>query len=289
MPKKRQNQKKSFMTKLRKTRGSITFTLILAVIIIGSVLMVSGLIPQDQLTPQNPDAPTFKPIINEEDQDRNTLQLRTIDFESCSKTAAVNMLLDITGSMNRSAPDGQTKIKKLVNSTELFVNNMTDDSVIGIQIFNSAIINDRERMELIPISYYGDVKATLVSRIRALESQAGGNTPTRSALTYSLEKISEGLSKFPERQFSFIFVSDGAPTDGYGPTTNPDPAQQIKDLGVTVYSIGILDASQIRAGSVKQILDHVASSPDKSYIAPDGNQLTEIYQQIGTELCQSAR
>lgn len=286
MPTKRKKNKRTILKKLQRSKGSITFALILGVIIVGSVLLVSGIIPKDQLTPQDPDAPTFRPIINEEDQDRNTLQLRTIDFESCSQTAAVVLLLDTTGSMGRAADSsGKTKMDKLKESTILFTNNFTDDTVVGIQRFSS-----REISELIEVNYYRDVKDIVSSRINALPNIGG--TPTADGLRFSLNVLRKSLPNYPGRHFSFVFVSDGFPEpssqDPRLPNNAPDPSTEIKNLGVTVYSIGIMDQRQINDGRMKQLLDHVASSPDKSYIAPDGNQLTEIYQQIGQELCNTA-
>lgn len=282
-------KKRSLIQQWFLSKGSITFKVLLAVIIIGSVALVSGIFPQSQITPLDPDAPKVRPVIDKDNINQDSLQLRSIGFESCSQTAAVNMLLDISNSMNSRAPDGETKIKKLQDSTVLFSQNFTDDSVIGIQTFNSSCTTYiPDLKQPVPIQLFSGVSGSIESTIRGI--QATGCTPTSSALSYSLEQLRPALNTYPDRNFSLIFVSDGEPVpDSQNPQDNsPDPSQEIKNLGVTIYSIGIMTPEQIRDGSMKQLLEHIASTPDKAHIAPDGTQLTEIYNQIGTDLCQAA-
>ncbi len=286
--KKRLSKKRTAKSKFHffNSKGNIAFKAIIGVVIIGSILLVSGFFPKGQITPKDPNAPKYR---IDPDQDNSTsrsnLQLKTIAFQSCSNVTAVNMLLDTTGSMSRQAPDGQTKMRKLQDATISFLNNFTDDSVLGIQTFSSQAIR-----ELVRIDYYKNVKDGLENKIRRLP--ADGNTPTTEGLRFALERVKEGQARFPDRNFTFIFVSDGEPfPESHDPRlahNAPDPSVEIKNLGVTVYSIGILEPLQIQRGEMKRLLEHIASDPGKAYIAPDGNQLSQIYEQIGFEMCKKA-
>lgn len=287
MPARRKKVSRKFIKRIKNrfSRGTITTTVLLGVVIIGSILLVSGIGPKYQITPKDPNAGGFVPDIEDKTINEKSLQLKTIKFKKCESTAAVDFLLDRTGSMSDSAPDGQRKLDKLKEATLTFVNSLSDDSVLGIQTFSSSGITDD-----VPIALFRDNKAVAESKIKSL--QAMGQTPTTDALRFSLNKLKEGQSKFNDRQMNFIFVSDGEPVpndqDPRLPQNNPDPSQEIKNLGITIYTIGILDANQIRKGRVQELLKHIASSPEKSFIAPDGNQLVEIYNQIRFELCKKA-
>jgi Mg-chelatase subunit ChlD len=281
MPKKKTPKKKSFFSKYFNSRGNIAFTVLLLVIIVGSFLMVSGAFPKGQITPPDPNAPVYDLDPNDpQGGDKNSLQLKTINFQKCSESAAVIMLLDTTDSMDQTTPSGEKKIDKLKNSTKVFLENFSDDSVIGIQEFNT-----KRRREVVPVTLFKNVKENINSQIESL--QTDGSTPTAAGLRFSLEIIRTGKVQFPDRNFVFIFVSDGQPTDGYSITSKPDPAEEIKGLGVTIYSIGILSSSQMRQGTMKRLLEHIASDPGKAYIAPEGDELTEIYTEIGSKLCGS--
>ena len=282
----RKNFKSPFSNLNFLNRGSITFKIIISVILIGSVMFLGGIFPKNQITPRPEGGGFFIPVDDDKKTQEDALQLKTLKFKQCGETAAVNMMLDRSGSMKDPAPDGERKIDKLKTATLSFVQNLSDDSVIGLQSFDSYSITSD-----VPISIYKDVKPQVDAKIKAL--QPGGQTPTSNALKFSLEQIRLGVQKYPGRKFAFIFVSDGQPVpetqDPRLPQNAPDPSGEIKKLGVTIYSIGILDKTQITQGTMKDLLDAIASSPDKSFIAPDGSQLTEIYNQIRFQLCGEAK
>lgn len=256
------------------------------IIVIGAVMLAGGVFPKYQITPRPDGSGFFTPVDDGKTVNEKSLQLKTLKFKQCGETAAVDMMLDRTGSMGLLAPDGQRKIDKLKTATLAFVHNLSDDSVIGLQSFDSgSITND------VPLSIYKDVKTLVDSKINTLSP--GGSTPTTSALRFSYNILKDGIQKYPNRKIAFIFVSDGEPVpssqDPRLPQNAPDPSSEIKKLGITVYSIGILDAGQIRSGQMKSLLEHIATDRSKAFIAPDGTQLTEIYNQIRFQLCGEAK
>jgi uncharacterized protein YegL len=282
-------------------KGSTTTSVILAVIIIGSVLLVAGPFPHfsgttnsdpNQLQSLNP-----KTVTGDANGKKNVLQLKTIDFEQCSETTSVVMQLDTSGSMNCTSSTNpntgcfpnthpNSKISDLKKAITTFLSNMDDNSLIGIQAFNSGPTGTdltKAKQIIVPLSLYKDVKANASQSVNSL--QAGGGTPTNSAMQFSYGILQNAVKQYPDRHFVFILVSDGAPSpDNQDPfKNNPNPVTEIKNLGVTIYTIGIGSAF-----SGNNLMKKIASSPQTAFEAPNSTQLTEIYKQIGGQICQDA-
>lgn len=271
-------QQYKFLHSVRLFKGDAMVTLLLAVVVIAAVFFVGGALPQ-----QSPDTQdrSNEAVIDEDSLSSSTngnqLQLKTLKFKKCSSIAAVSMMLDRSGSMG---DDG--KITKLKSATLSFASNFADDSVIGIQSFDSNDIR-----EDVPISYYKDVKDLVVTKVNALTP--GDKTPTYRALQFSRDILIPAIPKFSDRTFNFIFLSDGLPVPpqtedprGY----SPNPADEIKALGVTVYTIGIFGPADSVAGG--ELLKSIASSPDNYFATPTGDDLSSIYDAIGTKICSKA-
>ncbi len=314
MLKKKQKKKFSLISKLRKSKGSITFKLILAVIIIGSVLLVSGVFPKEQMTPQDPNAPQYQPVINDETINKNSLQLKTIDFERCSQSAAVSLLVDVSNSMSFvDNKKGTSKLDELKSALKLFTGKMTDESIVGLAAYSVGF------REIIGIQPYGDVKSRIESEINNLI--AGGGTSTRLAFERMKPILQSAVNKYPNKKFTLIFASDGIPESNLtlklcsdnpnssqcqancqdlgtneircfavdqDPTQEPNIAREIKDMGITIYSIAILDNKDSRFNTQLTNLLRSVSSPDSFFVAPTSDELSNIYDQIGFEMCEKA-
>lgn len=251
------------------TGPGTVFTLAFISLAIGmGVLLSRGITPSNVLTEPDDKDVEVEIVPETPIPGQKGLQLKTIKFRECAATTAVTMQLDITGSMGGYMND----LKRAVLS---FTDKLSDQSVIGIQAYNSL----NSRVVVVPVSYYGDIKSLLRSRVLSLS--ADGNTPTYDALIFSGEVLKEAIPRFPDRKFNFIFFSDGNPNEG--PSTPADiaqAAQTIKDQGVTVYSVGL-------GGVNPEIIRVVASSPDKAVIARRSADLERIYGEIQQKICQS--
>lgn len=226
------------------------------------------------------------PAVNEKG-----LQLRTLRFQECASTVTIDLLLDRSGSMSDPTPSGIQKIQRLKEAVSSLVANAKDTSIIGFQSFSSdSITND------VPISYYKDVKNLVSAKLSALFPSGG--TPTHDALDFSYNILKDSIPKFPkDRKFNFIFVSDGAPCPGVGclgrpgqdqdpRKFTPNPADEIKDLGVNVYTVGIFSPQdRAQAFQMEDLLKSVASSPDNYYAADSGDKVKQLLTQISNRIC----
>ncbi len=267
--------------------GGGIFFAFLAIIIGGGFLLTGGNpFPQEQLS----DPPEGIYEIDEEslrelEDARGNLQLRTIRFKECGGVTAVTMMLDTTGSMNIPP----SKIDNLRNAVLSFTGAMSDDSVVGIERFNGSIGVRTE----VPVSLFKDVKDVIPARINAIDAMGGTNTI--EALNRARDTLIQAQSAYPDRNFFLIFVSDGLPNIpggiDLGPLADPrlqtpNPAEEIKILGGTIYSIGIFETGETRG---LDLMTDIASSPDTFYNAPDGAELENIYKSISQRICSSVQ
>ncbi|HRN96163.1 MAG TPA: VWA domain-containing protein [Candidatus Levybacteria bacterium] len=286
------------------SHGSITFKVLMAVVILGSISLVSGVFPKNQITPQDPNAPRYKPI-DEDTVTKKSLQLKTIKFQQCSSISAIDLLVDYSGSMGLAF--SPTKLPAMQEALKIFGQKLTDNSLIALHTFNNT------NREIIPFSLYKDVKANYDSNIDRLNNPQDA-THTRSALTYIKPKIEQAQAKWPGYQFSVILLSDGIPERANTPikktcpVTNPKPgmpstrnfsitedptqppnvADDIKNLGVRVFSIAILDQTdQCFSSALKELMQNVAS-PDSYYETYNPDDLKTIYNNIVFEVCNQA-
>lgn len=267
----KRNRRGLALFSLTSSGNSFVLTFILLVII-SSFLLVRGFFPKSTLTDPRDNA-QYELGDQEQNDSATGLQLRTLKLKQCQNAAAVDMLLDRSGSMQGN------KLKQLKEAANGFVTNLTDDSIIGIQSFSSSSQLELQLADNVPISPYGSVKPLVASAINGLN--AGGGTPTKSALEFSRQKLAEAIPKYPGKNFVLIFVSDGQPTpQDQNPITNPpNPADGIKSLGVTIYTIAI------GADSLNNVMSGIASGPDTMFNAPTGTELKGIYDKIATRLC----
>lgn len=263
------------------TSGGTPFLLGFIALAVGfGLLFTRGITPSSTLT--SPGDQSEYEIVPETPVPGQGLQLKTLKFKACSQTAAVDMLLDRSGSMSGS------KMDQLKAAATTFTANLSDDSIVGIQSFSSFSPGDNNITNDVPIGRYGDIKPQVTRAISSL--RAFGNTPTRDALTFSLNLLTQAVPKYPDKKFAFIFVSDGEPVPGQGQDGDEDPrdggtnpASSIRALGVTVYTIAI----GANSTTMQQVMSSIASGPDKQFYAPSGSELQNIYKQIASKICDT--
>lgn len=275
--KKHKKYKRSLKHKVSK--GFVTILLLLIVIILG-IFLSGGISPKFAPADQGEGAIIDESSLPGIDQNES-LQLKTFKFRECKSNMTVSLMLDHTGSMGNRTPSGQRKIDRLKEAVLILANKMGEASVIGIQSFNSSSIREE-----IPISYYKDVKDQIPPKINALT--AGGSTPTHDALAFSRDVLASAIPKYAGRAFNFIFISDGQPVpDTQDPRLfNPNPADQIKTLGVNVYALAIYDKGQSGDPSLAGLMQSIASKPENYFAAETADDTTRLLSAITEKICQ---
>lgn len=217
----------------------------------------------------------YIPVITEDKSGDNSLQLKTLKFKSCSSTAALNFLLDRSGSMTGN------KIAKLKSGMLSFANKLSDESIIGIQDFSSPEHPSGILVKvLVPFNYYKNVKNDLPSLVNGL--RAGGNTNMKSALSFTKERIKEGQAKFPDRKFAFLFLSDGAPVPADSQTPDDNLINELKKLDIRIFTIAYGSSAE----GVRPLMKKIATSAEDAYYVPNEDQIEKILNEIAVKICQ---
>jgi uncharacterized protein YegL len=266
MAKKRRKSKFFF----HSSKGNITFKILIGIVILGSIAMVSGIFPKNQITPMDPNAPKYKVKAEDGTIQKDSIQLKTLKFEACSESVAVEMVLDRSNSMSGK------KIKDLKRTSLFFINKLTSQAPIGLVIFGTGA---EEKFQIQP---YGDIQGNIESIINGLEAK--GITHTKDGMIKAKLALEVGMPKFPGRQFSLVLVTDGEPN----PPDEQDPvatSNEIKNMGVKVYVIAITQDTnkQKMINLMKQV-----ASPDGFFEASTTDQLQAVYDQIGFQICKEA-
>lgn len=289
--------------------GMLYILVIMAAVVTFSFLMMGGSFPiEPSPTTKGPNNPGEQQIVFEQvpDPEKPNLQLQTFKVKNvCQSKIAVDFLIDVSGSMRFGNKQNEEKA-----ALRAFTGKMVDDSVIGIQVFSSP----NNVRELIPISYYKDVKQQVQNTISTLT--ADGATSTRDGLSLAQQKLAAAINqnKFPGYKYSLVFLTDGVPEttnlneqncvaeairdDGLrrcfaraqDPRTPPNVGLQIKNLGVEVYSINITsqEKSDVEFGPhLEALLKDVASLPTSEhyYVSLNGSGLTGVLDKVFANIC----
>ncbi|KAM4689023.1 collagen alpha-4(VI) chain-like [Discoglossus pictus] len=186
----------------------------------------------------------------------------------CSPEACKNMKADIIFLVDSSASihyDDYEKIKE-------FMDLMVKQSDIGPDKVQIGLIQfSSDTQEEFPLNKYGR-KSEIQAAIANLQQMAQG-TLTGAALTVTLPYFSQARGGRPNTKQYLIIITDGEAQDKV-----QQPAKAIRDRGVTIYAIGVLNANNT------QLLE-IAGAQDKVFYEDNFDALTFLNKQIMFEIC----
>lgn len=319
-------KKKTTHKKIRKTqgkrrnflfflKGDVTIPLLIGVLLLGAVMLAGGIFPK--LDPKKLGEEAGELIPPAQEANRDNLQLSTFKFKKCSDIAAIDFLIDTSGSMQYG-----TKLVDLRSALRNFSNKFTDKSITGIRRFSGEGVSE-PTSRLVPINFYSSNKNSFTSAVTNL--YAIGGTMTATAFQAELQDLQSavGNSQFKNYNFNLIFFTDGIPEtsgnnkacpggiggplctnhpNGIGcrcfdanqdPTVNGDLATKIKALksgtgkNVRIFSIVILD--EAKDGFVKDkiinMMKSIASSPSDYFFTTNSKDFDNIFKSISQKVC----
>ncbi|KAL0985323.1 hypothetical protein UPYG_G00155470 [Umbra pygmaea] len=146
--------------------------------------------------------------------------------EICNKSQAdVIFLIDSSGSI----------IPEDFNKMKVFMQSIINQSHIGKEEVHVGIIQYSDTQEVIfPLSYE---KSDMVERVDAMK-HLDQNTFTGAGLTYTSQYFSEKKGGRTHVRQILIVVTDGEANDAV-----LDPAKKLREMGVIIYAIGVVDAN----------------------------------------------
>ncbi|MDO8657480.1 MAG: VWA domain-containing protein [Candidatus Levybacteria bacterium] len=283
-----------------KAGKSSVYIVLIMVIILGSIIFAQGIFPKSTIT--NPPNNEEGTIVSEAPKDEKyNLQLDTIKFQKCGETAAVDFLIDSSGSMAFG-----TKLENLKSALLTFADKFPPNGVTAMQLFSVY------PFETVKFDYFKNNKTSFINAVNAMYPISA--THTKDAFNFVKPIITNAKNKYKDKKIALVFISDGVPETGAnnnacpggqnsdycGPNplnsqacrcfdTNQDPTQpasEIKNAGIRIFSIGYISSEDDKfKEKLRTLMTNVASSPSDFYEAPITNQITEILKQITTKIC----
>ena len=201
----------------------------------------------------------------------------TKTVRSCVIPIDVILAIDLSGSMNNDGGDPAQPVTSALAAAGEFARSLKDDDQIGVVTFaTEAGVSTQLTNEL-------GLVANSILGLSIKPSDETGYTNTIDALRQAgLEANSERHNTNARRVL--IILTDGLPTAkneaGLLEATAAEAAR-LTEEGLDIYSIGLGQNVD------KEFLGNIASSPENAYLAPTGDDLSEIYTNITSSLCES--
>ncbi|CAM4516574.1 unnamed protein product, partial [Lepidochelys olivacea] len=186
----------------------------------------------------------------------------------CSPEACKNMKADIILLVDSSESIHPVDFQKMKDFIQLIVNRSdigADKVQIGLLQFSS---EPHDEFQLNSYSSKTDLRRA-ISGIRQIKS----GTMTGKALTFSSSYFDEPKGGRPRVKQYLIVITDGEAQD-----IVREPAETIRDKGITIYAIGVLQANNSQ-------LVEIAGSQDKVFFEDNYDSLTFLEKDILFEIC----
>ncbi|XP_078098464.1 collagen alpha-6(VI) chain-like [Mustelus asterias] len=184
--------------------------------------------------------------------------------EACSQLEVADMIFVVDGSSSINPPD--------FNKVKVFMETLINRTEIGKTRMQYGVITFSTRVNLeFQLDQYED-KVKLLKAVRDIQ-QRGGDTNTGAALKFTIQYFDRSKGGRPgERQY-LIVITDGEASDHVS-----QPAKAIRDKGINVLAIGIIQANYAQ-------LVEIAGSPDNVHHKDSFDALKELEKAISFEVC----
>ena len=199
-----------------------------------------------------------------------------------AKEAAQNFVNNVYAKTNASDPDSKATITVITFNQENY--NRYDSKYVGTRVLT---FGSNNKYTTATHSNYNEL-VTEIGNINIGTQTSGLGTHIRAALDkaydtiYGTENEVGIATTYPNNSNYVIFLGDGDPTTSYN-NNNKDSidtsAQEIKDAGATIYSIGFGEDISDKNSTGYKILESI-SSEKKVYTANDSVTLTEIFKNL---------
>ncbi len=201
--------------------------------------------------------------------------------EVCSSPVDVMLALDRSGSMASLGANPPQPLTDVKNAAVYFVNQLDERDRVGMVSFATVAATTSESL----------LSSDTVAIRNAIDAVAIGTQGTQQTnITDAVARSIDELSSSRKRDgvpSVIVLLTDGVATvpEKQGEQDYPEASalilgQLAKERGFRIFTIGL-------GKSINEIfLQNLASSPDDFYLAPTAKELTAIYTQIATKICQ---
>lgn len=197
---------------------------------------------------------------------------------SCEIPSDIVMTIDLSGSMNSDGGDPPQPVTDALLAAKQFVSTLNSEDKAAVVTFASQAVTVSE------LSRSHQSTADIIGRLTINPVDETGFTNTAAGIQAAATELSSPRHGSDSRR-AVIILTDGLPTAPGDKTAILEEtkisAKTLSDSGVEVYAIGL------GKGVDSAFISSLASRPENTYLAPQVDDLDEIYTQITGSLCES--
>lgn len=196
----------------------------------------------------------------------------TTTKDVCENPVDVALLMDRSQSIESAL--GEIKFAAIN-----FLSELKEDDKVGIISFADSASSPSD----FPLSSDRNSAKVAIENI-VIDPKTGQNTNIADAFVKSKEMLE--LAKTSERKQIVVLITDGLPNIptkkgvvDYPQIVSQDEARKLKDMGTTIFSIGLGDKVN------SDFLRSISSGKDNFFVSPSVSNLQQIYSSIAKQIC----
>ncbi|MCA9360382.1 VWA domain-containing protein [Candidatus Nomurabacteria bacterium] len=197
-------------------------------------------------------------------------------IKNCVIPTDVTVAIDLSGSMNNDGSNPPQPITKALEAAGTFIDNLRNNDQVSVVTFDS-------KANLVTgLTNQHNTIADTTRKLKIDPGEETGFTNTVDALKLAQAELGSDRHNENARRV-LVLLTDGLPTI----SGNADVVKEAEELskslnesGIEIYSIGLGNNVD------QQFIRNIASYTDNAYFAPTGTELSRIYTQITSSLCE---
>jgi len=213
---------------------------------------------------------------------------------SCIVPTDIMMILDRSGSMAADGGDPPEPLESTKRAAQQFVSQTRERDQVG---FLSYATTPSDSIDQVLIK--DKTRAQQAIAETTMGTDGIQYTNMGAAFDVAFQELRGPRARGDARK-AIVFLTDGDVTRPVNPETGErdveyagsfarQSANRAKDAGVTIYTIGFGDFFKEIENVLDrdiQLVEDLATDPDKSYIAPTISELQQVYTNIAEDICE---
>jgi|AntRauTorckE6833_2_1112554.scaffolds.fasta_scaffold25006_1 Mg-chelatase subunit ChlD len=201
----------------------------------------------------------------------------TRTVRSCVIPTDVILGIDLSGSMNNDAANPPQPLTDALQAASIFTSTLNEQDQVGVVTFATQAALTTQLTDS-----YASVAGT-VQTLTISPAEETGFTNTAAALEQARAELASTRHN-PNARRVLVLLTDGLPTaagDADAVAQTEQIAAELRAGGVEIYAIGLGENVDT------QFITNIASGSSRAYFAPSGADLTKIYAEITSSLCEA--
>lgn len=222
-----------------------------------------------------------RPAVTLPKPDPSTVSAAIDLWAQIRKPSAVIQVIDVSGSMNDPAGDGNSKLESAIVSAQSTLDNFRSTDELGVWVFTTGISSDLGE-NVVPVREFAPLagdKEALTQSLDELRNAKMSGTPLYDAIGTAYDYMSERAE--PGRINALVVLSDGADTDSSTSLEsllvkiNSSNTEGGNDSPVRIFTIAYGEGANL--DTLRQIS---TASGGQTFNATDPSRIAEVFRSV---------